>query len=43
VVLLANPTSASDAAAAVALKAQDRIPLPANPQMTHRVMQRALA
>ncbi|MCC6334810.1 MAG: response regulator [Myxococcales bacterium] len=43
VVLLVNPTSASDAAAAVALKAQYRIPLPATPQMTHLLMQRALA
>lgn len=43
VVLLVNPMSASDAAAAVALKAQWRIPLPATPQMTHLIMQRALA
>jgi CheY-like chemotaxis protein len=42
VVLLVNPSSASDAAAAVALKAQFRIPLPATPQMTHLLMQRAL-
>ena len=43
VVLLVDPTSAADAAAAVALKAQWRIPLPATPQMTHLIMQRALA
>jgi CheY-like chemotaxis protein len=43
VVLLVSPTSTSDAAAAVALKAQWRIPLPASPQMTHLIMQRALA
>lgn len=43
VVLLVNPSSPADAAAAVALKAQWRIPLPATPQMTHLIMQRALA
>lgn len=42
VVLLVDPNSTSDAAAAVALKAQWRIPLPATPQLAHIVMQRAL-
>lgn len=42
VVLLVDPNSTADAAAAVALKAQWRIPLPATPQLAHIVMQRAL-